>query len=173
MSGPTIADLRSRLERVTTPDTLPPTHPIWDLLVWLECRAPEAPALGVVLDRWTQPPAVIWWLVDDLVTAAELSARAHVKIVEQAIEVEAWRNSASILSQMLALIVREGKVSLLGKAGEARRAAIAYVARRSARDDVLGVQQATTAALHPWAHKRGVRAAFGSGFHDVENTGPL
>ena len=173
MSEPTIADLRARLEAITDDTTLPKSHPVWVLLVAIEAlNGIEGPSNEVrVVNREHAP--LIWWLLDDLVSAAEFTAKAHIKIVDQAIQIEAWRNSASVLSQMLRLITEKGKVSLTGKAGAARRAAIEFVAKRSGRTDVLGVQQEGTSALYPWAHKRGVRAAFGDGFHDVAETRPL
>lgn len=176
MSEPTIADLRARLEAITDDTTLPKSHPIWALLDSIEpqsLRYPLIPSPSLDGAPLAQQVPLIWWLLDDLVSAAEFTAKAHVKIMQQAIEIEAWRNSASILSQMLRLMQDRGKVSLMGKAGAARRAAIEFVAKRSGRTDVLGVQQEGTSALYPWAHKRGVRAAFGDGFHDVAETRPL
>ena len=185
MPDQTVDDLRARVRAVTSPDTLPPDHPIWGLLDWLGQSSMPAdiePEVRLVMRNQptprgrlvlNTPQAAIWWLLEDLVTAAELSAQAHVKIVAQQIELEAWRNSASILSQMLAAMTRVGRVTLEGDEGEARRKAIEFVARRSSRDDVLGVQPKDRMALRPWEHKRGLRASSGDGWHDVEETAPL
>lgn len=184
MPDQTVADLRARVRAVTSPDTLPPDHPIWEMLdklQWVDHHRPDfVDPPSVFASRPLKASEVsltstsaIWYLLDDLVTAAELSAQAHVKIVAQQIELEAWRNSASILSQMLAAMTRMGRVTLEGDEGEARRKAIEFVATRSSRDDVLGVQPKDRMALRPWEHKRGLRASSDDGWHDVEETAPL
>lgn len=177
MADQTVADLRARLEKATTPSALPRDHPIWRLLdalgdhlaVPAEIPDPPVPfALTVSEARDT-----ILWLLDDLVTAAEVTSRNVVKVYEMQVVSDGWKSSATVLSQMLALMVRRGKVSLQGRAGEARRAAIKYVATHTTAEDVLPVQLEGKAALRPYEAGRGSRAGMKDGPPHAEDTAPL
>lgn len=160
MPEQTIADLRARLGRDSI--GLPDDHPIWGLLDSLgghHVIPPEFPGLPTpFIPTVSEARDAILWLLGDLVNAAELSAKAHVSILQQELDLQSWKTCAVVLSETLARIVRDGKVSLTGDPGEVRRAVIKRVALHANRDDVLGVQPEDKRTLRPFEAQRGTRA---------------